>query len=279
MSLADRTGAPGAVFRPIRRALRPQLVDETIQRLRSRLASGEFKVGDKIPPESVLIEQLGIGRTTLREAVRVLEHEGLLVVRQGSGTYLRSVEEAGILSVRLRQARVLEVLEVRRALELEITRLAAIYRTEAALAAIGEALDRMRRSFEAADESSFLDADMEIYRILAAETRNSILIEIHTSFSNALRLALTQVVAVPGVMQNCLGRHEQLYEAIFARDGDLAEAIARAHLERLTRLIKDLLGDARVDDADRARAADESELASGDRQPVRGLSQDPSHRY
>ena len=255
MDREDESGAGNMSVRPHRRPARPQLVGETIALLRSRLGSGEFKIGDRIPSEATLIQEFGIGRTTLREAVRVLEHEGLLVVRQGAGTYLRSVKDRGILSGRLRQARVLEVLEVRRALELEITRLAASRRSDAALAAIGRAIEGMRCGLRQLDKISFLEADLEIYRVLALATGNPILIEIHTFFSDSLRLALTQIVGIPGVMQNCLSRHEQLYEAISARDADLAEAITKAHLERLAKLTKDVLGDVRIGEANKSAGA------------------------
>ena len=72
---------------------------------------------------------------------------------------------------------------------------------------------------------------------------------------DALRLALTQIVSIPGVMQNFLSRHEQLYKAISARDADLAEAITKAHLERLANLTKEVLGDVRVGEANRSAGA------------------------
>ncbi len=253
MKQAHKILGPRRSFRPVRRS---QLVDEVIGQLRSRFASGEFQVGDKLPTEAVLIEELRVGRTTLREAIRVLEHDGLVEVLQGSGTFLRSTTDPGVLAARLKQARVLEVMEVRRALELEVARMAAAYRTDGALAAIRDTLDRMRQSIDSGDEQAFLEADMEMYRIMAGETRNSIMIEIHASFAEALRLALTQVVGIPGVMLNCLGHHKQLFEAIVARDRDRAEEVVKAHLERVTRLIQDVLGDARVNDARPGREPD-----------------------
>jgi DNA-binding FadR family transcriptional regulator len=239
-------------FRPSRR---PQLVSEIISELRSRLAAGELKVGDKLPPENILVSELGVGRTTLREAVRVLEHAGLLTVRHGSGTYVRSTSDEGLLASRLRQGRVLEVFEVRRALEIEMMRIVAAYRTSPTLAAMRDTLDLMRKNVALDDERGFLDADMEMYRILAAATRNSIFMEIYASFAEALRLALTQVVAIPSVMQNCLESHERLYEAIAARDADRAEAIAKGHLDRVSRVIENVLGDALINDAVKSRTA------------------------
>ena len=145
MDRVEKATEPQRNFRPVRRS---QLVNEVIEQLRLRVSSGDLKVGDKIPSESVLVTELGVGRTTLREAVRVLEHAGLFEVRQGSGTYLRSVSNSESFAPRLRHARVLEVLDIRRALEIEITRMAAAYRTDAALVAMREALDRMRRGME-----------------------------------------------------------------------------------------------------------------------------------
>jgi GntR family transcriptional repressor for pyruvate dehydrogenase complex len=248
MNRVEEAVDPRRSFRPVRRS---QLVHEVIEQLRLRISSGDLKVGDRLPAESVLVSELGVGRTTLREAIRVLEHAGLFEVRQGSGTYLRSINDTNTFAPKLRHARVLEVLDVRRALEIEMTRMAAAYRTDAALVAIRDALDRMRRGMESSDERGFIDAEMEVYRVIAAGTQNSIMIEIYVLFSEALRLALTQIVAIPGVMPDCLSRHEQLFKAIAARDVDRAEAVVKAHLERVTKLVQDVLGDSRVSDAGR----------------------------
>jgi GntR family transcriptional repressor for pyruvate dehydrogenase complex len=246
MDRVDKRLEPRPSFRPVRRA---QLDDEVIEQLRLRISAGDFKVGDRLPPETVLVSELGVGRTTLREAVRVLEHAGLFEVRQGSGTYLRSTTDVEALAARLRHARVLDVLDVRRALEIEMTRMAAAYRTDAALVALRDSLERMRRAMQAANQRDFIDAEMEIYRVIAAGTQNSIMIEIYALFSEALRLALGQIIAIPGVMPDCLARHEQLFKAIEGRDVDRAEAVAKAHLSRVTRLVQEVLGDASVNQA------------------------------
>ena len=130
-----------------------------------------------------------------------------------------------------------------------MTRMAAAYRTDAALVALRDLLESMRRGMELGDERMFIDAEMEIYRVIAAGTQNAIMIEIYGLFSEALRLALAQIIAIPGVMFDCLARHEQLFKAIEARDVDRAEAVAKAHLGRVTRLVQEVLGDARVNEA------------------------------
>jgi 2-methylisocitrate lyase-like PEP mutase family enzyme len=74
----------------LRTAHRASLVDQVIDQLKDQITSGAWVVGDKIPPEPVLSDGIGVGRNTVREAVRALTHAGLLECRQGDGTYVRA---------------------------------------------------------------------------------------------------------------------------------------------------------------------------------------------
>ena len=114
----------------LRTAHRASLVDQVIDQLKDQITSGAWAVGDKIPPEPVLSDGLGVGRNTVREAVRALTHAGLLECRQGDGTYVRATcEMSEAVRRRLRTAELVEVLEVRRLLEMEAARLAAMTTT------------------------------------------------------------------------------------------------------------------------------------------------------
>jgi len=85
---------------------RGSLCDEVIARLREQIASGAWPVGERIPPESELIGRLQVGRGTVREAIKALAHSGLLEVRQGDGTYVKSRSElAGALRRQMRRCR------------------------------------------------------------------------------------------------------------------------------------------------------------------------------
>ncbi|MGW6455806.1 FadR/GntR family transcriptional regulator, partial [Streptomyces sp. NPDC055078] len=97
---------------------RAGLTDQVIAQLRNQITSGVWPVGSRIPTEPELVEQLGVARNTVREAVRALAHNGLLDIRQGSGTYVLATSElAGVMHRRFAEAGPRDVAEVRCTLE------------------------------------------------------------------------------------------------------------------------------------------------------------------
>src|SRR5947208_16618638 len=115
---------------PLAATRRAGLVDQVIEQLREAIKQGEWQVGQRIPTETALAESLGVGRNTVREAVRALAHSGLLEVRQGDGTYVRATSEVSGAIRRLCGTELRAVLQVRRTLEVEGARLAAASRTQ-----------------------------------------------------------------------------------------------------------------------------------------------------
>ena len=226
--------------------VRQPLGEQVISILKERLQSGEFQVGHRFPSEPELIEQLGVGRSTVREAIRVLEHAGFLEVRQGDGTYVRSTTGSDRdLAQRLKGAHVLEVFAVRRALDLEMVRLAALARSDADLAKLREVITRMRGALEGKrDPKAFAAASIELHLTVAAATRNDVLTELYSSFAVALRGAIEEVAGLPGVMEGCLSRHERLIDALTAQEPDTAEAITAQYLDRITALLEEVLATA-----------------------------------
>lgn len=127
---------------PLVTTRRTGLVDQVIEQLRASVAGGEWPVDTRIPTEPELAEALGVGRNTVREAVRALAHSGILEVRQGDGTYVRATSEVSGAVRRLCGPQLRDVLQVRRCLEVEGARLAAAARTEEDLAELRALLHR-----------------------------------------------------------------------------------------------------------------------------------------
>lgn len=236
-------------IQPLTPVRKHQLVDQVLRHLRSQIASGHYAIGERLPSEPQLMKKFGVGRTTIREAIRMLAHSGLVEVRQGSGTYVRAVSDTGSGNFveRLRHARVREVYQVRRALEVEVVRTAAATRDDADLLKMRSLIDQLHEHLRTGSREAFREADIELYTALAASTKNSVLIDIYRSFSQALKDAVTQVMVFPGIMKSCLARHERVYQAIVDRDAQTAETITAQFLERVSVVIEDLLGgDSRI---------------------------------
>ena len=201
-------------------------VRETIEQLRTRILGGEWPVGSRIPTEPRLVETLGVGRNTLREAVRALVHAGVLEVRQGSGTYVVSTDElAGVVSRQVGGARLAEVVEVRRALEVEAARLAALRRTPEDLAALDAALAEREAAWAAGRVTEFAAADAALHTMIVTAAHNTMLADLYTSMSTAIRHSLAEALG-PELTPERHVDHTRLVAAI--RAGDPARAAREA---------------------------------------------------
>src|ERR1700742_1864672 len=101
---------------------RHSLADAVVGRLQQQLSLGVYQPGDKLPSEPELMTQFGVGRSTIREAIRILANTGLVTVRQGSGTLVEAQSRiAEPLPQRLKRASADDLDDVRQVLEMKIT--------------------------------------------------------------------------------------------------------------------------------------------------------------
>lgn len=212
---------------PKREALVPQIIEQ----LRAQISSGEWPVGTRIPTEPDLVAALGVGRNTIREAVRALVHAGVLERRQGSGTYVTAQHElTGVVSKRLEGAALAEAIEVRRAFEVEAARLAAARRTERDIAVLDAALTAREAAWERGVVADFIEADANLHMVIVNTAHNSMLSELYASFHGALLASLRGSVG-PALTPQSYVDHADLVEAIRAGDSARAATAAGAFLE------------------------------------------------
>jgi GntR family transcriptional repressor for pyruvate dehydrogenase complex len=202
------------------------LVERVIEELKEAVSSGRFGIDSKLPPEPELTLEFGVGRSTLREAVRVLTHNGILQVRQGDGTYVRSLPADGEpLARRLVHAKEEEVGEVRRLLEIEIVRLAAERRDEEDLENIRSFLRIRRQALVRNDADSLLDADIAFHCSIAWATHNEVLADLYRIFAKVLRRAMPNLWERAGEEPAAAETlHSRLVDAIAGRDATEATA-------------------------------------------------------
>jgi DNA-binding FadR family transcriptional regulator len=228
---------------PLTSLRRSPLADLAVSQLREQVLSGQWPVGGRLPAETELAQQLEVGRSTVREAIRALVHAGLLETRQGSGTYVRSVTPGADWEPRLRRAAVLEAYEVRQALEVQAARLAAGRRTEADIAALRETLARRTQARARARDAEFVELDLAFHRCVVAAAHNALLTEMFDSFATVLREALIAVVTDAGLDDvNADPAHGRLSAAIEAGDAVAAEHAVRDHLDPTATALRSLIG-------------------------------------
>ncbi|MEU0924635.1 FadR/GntR family transcriptional regulator [Streptomyces malaysiensis] len=216
---------------PLAPAKRSRLVDQVIEQMRHAISAGEWRLGGRIPTETDLVELLGVGRNTIREAVRALAHAGVLEVRQGDGTFVRATSELSGAVRQLCGSELREILEVRRTLEVDGARRAALHRTDEELAAVEAALSTFRAAVDAGRPETVVESDLRFHAAVMACAHNTLLGELYRGLTEALRASVAQVVFDEGVGY-CTG-HAGLVEAIREQDAERAGAEARDFLDAL----------------------------------------------
>jgi GntR family transcriptional repressor for pyruvate dehydrogenase complex len=220
--------------------------DEITRRLVQLILDEGLKPGDKLPSERQLIARLGVGRSSLREAVKSLRAAGVIEVAGGEGMFVGRGEPPLLvishLSWRLLMSErtTREVIEARRVVEVELAGFAAERATDADLDILRERLARVRAVRH--DGDAYLMADLEFHRAVASAGHNLLLRHIFESLHEIVVAWLATVITeVEGGRPQWLPEHEAVFEAISARDVSQARAAMAAHLEaagaRLLRVV------------------------------------------
>lgn len=206
-------------------------MQQVVQTLTAEVSSGAWAPGDRLPSLVGLCAELDVGRSTMREAVQVLVHRGLLEARQGSGTFVRADDSGLPLSLRLSRAAALDVYEARRGLEVEAARLAALRRSEEDLAVLHAAATGRREARARGVVPEWALADLALHRAIFAATHNPVLGALFDSFADAQRQAFEDQTQDPVSDVDTAAQHEALVASVAARDPVAAVAATCSYLD------------------------------------------------
>ncbi|WP_238005964.1 FadR/GntR family transcriptional regulator [Dactylosporangium sp. AC04546] len=211
------------------------LTDDAIAKIRGMIQSGALPPGARLPTEQQLSVQMGISRSGVREAVKVLEAARVLDVRRGDGTYVTSLaprlllEGLGFALELLRDDTLLEVMEVRRMLEPVATGVAALRITDEDLDELSKILDDMRSAAD--DAERLIQYDTAFHRTVTAVTGNETLTSLLDGLSGqTLRARVWRGLIEGNSSHITLAEHEAIYRALRDRDPLLAQASALMHV-------------------------------------------------
>jgi len=224
-----------AGFRPIR-ARKPY--EEAAEQIADALRSGALRVGDRLPSERVLAEQMEISRPTLREAVKLLVLAGVIEVRRGpaGGMFVVSdIIPPDFSSDRaaVDTANLAGVLEARRLLEPRVAQLAALYATNDDFEAMQRAIDLVARLGH--DPTRRFQLDARFHLTMARATRNETVVEFMRVLFRHLEVARNLIAAGEDEPEATVRIHERTLRAIMAGDPAEIERVMEEHLSTLER--------------------------------------------
>jgi GntR family transcriptional repressor for pyruvate dehydrogenase complex len=219
----------------LRPASRSRLTETVARQLLSEIQLRGLEPGTKMPSERELMQSLGVGRSTVREALHGLAMLGVVEIRHGQGAFVTGA--AGLvhapdgIAAALAKGVTSTLLEARRPLETEIARLAAIRRTPADLTALSAVLE----SHESAllEERSASKQSARFHLVLAEAAHNDVLAGFVASYRKLLQERGPRLEELDGYREWELAEHRRLFAAVRARDPELAAELMRAHLDQV----------------------------------------------
>lgn len=201
---------------------RKSLADEVVSLLRQKIADGVFAVGQKLPTEPELMALFGVGRSTIREAVRNLSHIGMVRVQQGLGTFVEKQDASESLTDRFLRAKGLELNEIRQLLELKIAEKAALNRTDEDIAKMVSYLDERRQMALANIPHKCIQADINFHLTIAVSSKSDMLLDLYKTIAQHMQSYFLELYIDTESFVQTQQMHESLLKSIVDRDSQKA---------------------------------------------------------
>jgi GntR family transcriptional repressor for pyruvate dehydrogenase complex len=223
-------------YQPVERR---KVYEQIAEQLLGQISSRRLKPGDALPPERELTESFGVGRSSIREALRMLESQGVIAGVNGGAFVV--ADASGPLNSSLRlvfsldeRAGMHDLYELRRILECEAAALAAERRGDEHLADMEAAIAEMDAALaHAGNGDGFIDADLRFHLAVAEATGNRLVLHSMQAVREVVRRALLAAMLIPSSPESAVVEHRAIREAIAAGDPKRARQEMRAHLARV----------------------------------------------
>jgi len=222
-------GTLGPEIKKNRRPLHRDVADTLVERIVSR----EYPEKSLLPTERELCESMGVSRTVIREAIKLLETQGLVRIEHGRGTLVQEPDASTVgdsLRLLLRRNNHLteDLMEVRKILEFGVVALAAQKRSEANLTAMQGCIQIMRE--KPGETEGYVDADVEFHAEIARAAQNPVLLVLLEPLGELLRKSRSETFSGPRMVKLRTRQHEEIFEAIRDRDVVRAQNGMNQHL-------------------------------------------------
>lgn len=193
--------------------------EEVVHKLQQQITSGRLKEGDKLPSEPQLMQHYGVGRSSIREAIRILANTGLLRVQQGLGTFVETPNGNSLQWYqRLQKSNAKDLNEVRQLLELKIAEKAAVNRNQKDILLLTRLL---KRRLEAARKNLIEECikfDIQFHIAIADAAKNDILADLYKTIAAQIKKSFTHAYSDTDVFIIKQRMHQDLLQSIIDKD-------------------------------------------------------------
>ena len=198
------------------------LADMIAETLKQQITEGTYRAGDKLPTEPELMKTFGVGRSSVREAVKLLVNMGVVRVQQGSGTFVAVPSNNDDVNIKMSTADRTELDEVRKILDIAIVEKAVARRTEKDIERMRASLEKRKVNAEKGLLEECIEADLNFHIAIADAAHNRILADIYRSAATHLLSEFNRIYDGTDCFINSQTSHEKLLKHIIV--GDLKNA-------------------------------------------------------
>lgn len=214
-----------------------RLVNRLTMYFAEQIFEKSLKKGDKIESDRVLALKMGVGRSAIREALKVLEVLGMIDIRPGQGTFISNNEASFFIiplswSLFLNGSQIDSIVEVRNLLEVRAAYLAAEHMNEENLGKLHEISHRLHKAFVEKDFKEFLNEDLEFHICIAECSENQVIYSMIQTISNLMRHVSGSGMVDEEQLRDIYEEHQKVYGLILAKDSRSASEAMKEHLEK-----------------------------------------------
>lgn len=218
-----------------------KVYEQVIEQIQESILIGELKKGDKLPSERELSDRMRVSRTSIREALRVLETMGVVESRQGEGNFIctnieKSLIEPLSMIFKLNDGTWQNVLELREMLELQTVKIAAIKSTEEDCRELKAIVDDMKKETQqSSNKKEIVRLDQKFHKKLVSMSKNylieSLFVTSSKLFEGFIKDAREKIIATSWTQEVLVDKHDAIYEAISCKNPDEAYNKMKEHMD------------------------------------------------
>jgi GntR family transcriptional regulator, transcriptional repressor for pyruvate dehydrogenase complex len=221
-------------MRMIEPVKRLNVTDSIVNQIKELVLQGKLTQGDRLPPERELMNLFEVGRPSLREALKVLEAQGLIEKTQKgtiiSGNHDKFFTDSLMFQLYFSSADWHDIFETRRIIERELTLLATTRATEEDFMEIEQTIVDMELAITEMNQEAYVSSNLLFHEKIARSSHNLVLYHLYRSINNLVAQAQVKAVTVQGVMNNSLQFHKDILNAMKQRNPELASALMVDHI-------------------------------------------------